>query len=116
MSQTALAIGNYIRQNGSSIELTNNSTGTITTVSTNQSTAFVVNYTIIRDTLYRTGTLLISSNNGSNPTYSDDYVENGDTGASLTVTQTGTTVTISYATNNSPAVNGTINYSINYLA
>ena len=116
VSQTALAIGNYIRQNGSSIELTNNSTGTITTVSTNQSTAFVVNYTIIRDTLYRTGTLLISSNNGSNPTYSDDYVENGDTGASLTVTQTGTTVTISYATNNSPAVNGTINYSINYLA
>jgi hypothetical protein len=57
VSQTALAVGNYIRQNGSSIVLRDDDTDTVTTVSTNQATAFALNYSIIRDTLYRTGTL-----------------------------------------------------------
>ena len=117
VSQTVLAVGNYIRQNGSSIELPPSSTGTVTTVFTNQATAFALNYTITRDTFYRTGTLLVSTNNsGSGLTYSDDYVENGDAGTSLTVTQIGSTVTVTYSTNSSPGVNGKINYSINYLA
>ena len=117
VSQTVLAVGNYIRQNGSSIELPPSSTGTVTTVFTNQSTAFALNYTITRNTFYRTGTLLVSTNNsGSGLTYSDDYVENGDAGTSLTVTQTGSTVTVTYSTTSSPGVNGKINYSINYLA
>jgi hypothetical protein len=117
VSQTSLAVGNYIRQNGSSIELVPNSTNTVVEVSIPQAVAFALNYTITRDTLYRTGTLLISTNNGgSGLTYSDDYVENGDSGTGLTVTQVGSTVTVTYTTNNSPPNNGTINYSINYLA
>ena len=117
ISQTALAVGNYIRQNGSSIELPPSSTNTVTTISTNQATAFTLNYTITRNTLYRTGTLLVSTNNsGSGLTVSDDYVQNGDTGTILTVTQVGSGVTITYSTTSSPGVNGKINYSINYLA
>ena len=112
-----LAMGTYIRQSGVSVELLPDDTGTVTTISTSQVTAFALNYTITRDTRYRTGTLLVSTNNsGSGLTYSDDYVENSDAGTSLTVTQIGSTVTVTYTTNNVPAVNGTINYSINYLA
>ena len=112
-----LAMGTYTRQSGLTTELVNNSTGTVITESTSQCLAFAMNYTIVRANYYRTGTLLVSSNTGSgNPTYSDDYVQNGDAGVTLTVTQAGSTVTVSYSTNNSPAVNGTINYSINYLA
>jgi len=112
-----LAMGTYTRQSGVSVELLPNDTGTVTTISTSQATAFALNYTITRDTLYKTGTLLVSTNNsGSGLTYSDDYVENSDAGTSLTVTQIGSTVTVTYTTNNVPAVNGTINYSINYLA
>ena len=110
-------MGTYTRQGGLSTELINNSTGTVVTESTSQGLAFAMNYTIVRANYYRTGTLLVSSNTGSgNPTYSDDYVQNGDAGVTLTVTQAGSTITVSYATNNSPAVNGIINYSINYLA
>ena len=112
-----LAMGTYTRQSGLSTELINNSTGTVTTVSTNQSVAFSINYAITRSNRYRTGTLLVSSNaSGSGLTFSDDFVQNGDTGTVLSVTQVGTTVTITYTTNNSPAVNGIINYSITYLA
>jgi len=112
-----LAMGTYTRQSGVSVELLPNDTGTVTTISTSQVTAFALNYTITRNTLYRTGTLLVSTNNsGSGLTYSDDYVENSDAGTSLTVTQIGSTVTVTYTTNNVPAVNGKINYSINYLA
>ena len=114
---TQLAMGTYTRKSGVSVELLPNDTGTVTTISTSQATAFALNYTITRDTLYKTGTLLVSTNNsGSGLTYSDDYVENSDAGTSLTVTQIGSTVTVTYTTNNVPAVNGTINYSINYLA
>jgi hypothetical protein len=119
VSQTSLALGNYIRQNGSSLELIAGASGaTVTTVSTNQAVAFELNYTITGINAsypYRTGTLLVSSNNGSgNPTWSDDYVQNADTDIILSVTQSGTTVTVSYSSSSSS--NNIINYSINYLA
>ena len=119
VSQTSIVLGNYVRENGSSIELiAGASNDTVATVSTNQVMAFELNYTIIGEygtTLYRTGTLLVSSNNGSGtPIWSDDYVQNADTGISLSVTQSGTTITVSYTSTN--GANGIINYSINYLA
>ena len=116
-SQIVTAMGTYIRQSGSQTELTNNNTNTVAEISTTQAKAFAINYTIVRATTYRTGTMLISSVNGTgNPIWSDDYVQNADTGTTLTVTQTGSIITVTYTTNNSPAVDGTINYSINYLA
>ena len=118
-SQIVSATGTYVRQSGSQTEIINNGSGTVATVSINQAIAFEVNYTIsgINTYPYRTGTLLVSSNNGSgNPIWSDDYVQNADTGVTLSVTQTGSTVTISYSSNGVLSANATINYSINYLA
>ena len=99
-----------------SFEIVNNTTATIFTVDTTQARAFSVNYTIIRNTGYQTGTLLVSSNGGSvDLNWSQDYVENETTGVVLSVSQTGTTVSIAYTSNNT-GFPGTINYSITYLA
>ena len=115
-SQIVLATGTYIRQSGSQTEIVNNDTNTVTTVSTDQTSAFAVNYTIARGTTHRTGSMLISSVNGTgNPVWSDDFVQNADTGVTLSVSQVGTIITITYSANNTLG-NGTINYSINYLA
>jgi len=115
-SQIVLATGTYTRQSGSQTEISNDDTNTVTTVSTNQTSAFAVNYTIARGTTHRTGTMLISSVNGTgDPIWSDDFVQNADTGVILSVTQVDTTITITYTAENTLG-NGTINYSINYLA
>jgi len=115
-SQIVLATGSYIRQSGSQTEIVNNNNGTVTTVSTGQTSAFEVNYTISRATTHRRGTMLISSINGTGtPVWSDDFVENATTGVALSASQVGTTITVTYTSDNSLG-NGTINYSINYLA
>jgi hypothetical protein len=115
-SQIVLATGTYVRQSGSQTEIANNDTNTVTTVSTGQTNVFAVNYTIVRNTAYRTGTMMISSVNGTgNPVWSDDFVQNADTGVTLSVTQVDTIITLTYASSNT-GVAGTINYSINYLA
>ena len=113
-SQISLATGTYVRQSGSQSELSNDDTGTVTQVSTIQATAFEINYKITRDTAYRVGTMAIAST-ASGPVFSDDYVENGTTGITLTASQTGTDLTVTY-TATTTGINGTINYSINYLA
>jgi len=111
-----LAMGTFTRQTGVQAALTNNVSGTVTTLNASVAQAFSINYTITRTTSYRSGTMTISSNNGSgNPVWTDDYVQNGDTGITLSATQTGTTITITYAANNS-GNNGVINYSVTYLA
>jgi len=109
-------MGTFTRQTGVQAALTNNVSGTVTTLNASVAQAFSINYTITRTTSYRSGTMTISSNNGSgNPVWTDDYVQNGDTGITLSATQTGTTITITYAANNS-GNNGVINYSVTYLA
>jgi hypothetical protein len=113
-SQIVLATGTYVRQSGSQTALTNNSTDTVTEVSTLQATAFEINYKITRNNLYRVGTLTIASEE-TGPSCSDDYVQNGDTGITLSVGQVDTTLSVTYSATNT-GVNGIINYSINYLA
>jgi Pectate lyase superfamily protein len=111
-----LAMGAYTRQSGIQAPLTNNVAVTVTTLNASVAQAFSINYTITRSTAYRTGTLVITANNGSgNPTWSDDYVQNGDTGITLSVTQSGTAITVTATADNSGG-NGFINYSTNYLA
>ena len=111
-----LAMGTYTRQSGIQDTLINNTTDTIVNVNTAEAVAFTVNYTITRGSVYRTGTLLVSSNNGSgNPVTSEDYVQNGDIGITLSASQAAATVSVNYTTNDL-GDNATINYSINYLA
>lgn len=111
-----LSMGTYTRESGAQTTLINNSSDTLVTVSTNQTVAFEVNYTITRGSAYRTGTVVVTSNNGSgNPTYFEDFAQNSDTGITLSFTQTGTDVSFDYSADNSGS-NGQIQYSINYLA
>jgi hypothetical protein len=83
--------------------------------------AFKLDYTIVRNNFYRTGTMtVVSAQDGTAGTgfsYCDDYVENGDTGVTLEAAHNGSAVTplvtISYTA--SGAGNGTIRYSIAHI-
>jgi hypothetical protein len=111
-----LTMGTYSRGSGKSSALTNNSSGIVDTISTTVALASMINYTITRGTAYRTGTIMIASNGASaNLTWNDEFVENSSTGVTLSVSQTGTDVNFNYTTSNT-GTNGTIRYSITYLA
>ena len=113
-----LQLGTYTRQSGGTATIVDNNTGTIFELDATQVQAFSVNYTIIRSYFYRTGTMIVASDIGdssSGVTWSDDYVDNNDTGITLSVNQTGDTVSLDYTSQNL-GTNATINYSITYLA
>jgi len=83
--------------------------------------AFKVDYTIVRNDYYRTGTMTVVSGRDGTPgtgfSYLDDYVENGDTGVTLEAEHNLSTVaplvTISYTAIG--AGDGTIRYSIAHI-
>ena len=110
-----LSQGTYNRLSGSKYTLINDSNGTIFTFSTNVARAFMIDYTIVRGTTYRTGTIMVASNNGSLPTFTDNNVENASTGITLNVSESGTSCFLDYSSTNTGS-NGTIYYSITYLA
>jgi hypothetical protein len=115
-----LAIGNYVRETGTVATLSNN-TGSATAIFTVNGVlvkAFCVNYTILRGTTYRTGTLTVATSAADSTgdlNYSDDYVENNQTGINLTVTEASDTVSVRYTSTNT-GTNATITYSITHLA
>ena len=107
-------LGTYRQLSGISDVISDNSGSNLAVVTNgvNNINAFKIDYTILRSTSYRTGTLTVVSGTGFS--YSDDYAENASTGVTLTATNNGGTVTISYTTS-STGVDGTINYSISTL-
>jgi hypothetical protein len=115
-----LQMGTYIRQSGASDTLINDTGSPTEIFSVNGTTtlAFSVNYTIIRGTAYRTGTLTVATS-GADSTgdlaYSDDYVENNQTGIDLTVSESTNTVSVNY-TSTDIGNNATIKYSVTNLA
>ena len=113
-----LAMGTYVRESGLTVELTNNvlTPTTAVTYSVNNTKAISINYTILRATEYRTGTIVITSNgSGSNLNYTNDYTENASTGITLTVTQTGSNVFLKYISTNT-GLPASLTYSITHLA
>ena len=113
-----LAMGTYVRQSGNVVTLINDTTDTIFTLDATDILAFSVNYTITRDFDFRTGTLLVTSDVGDSSgglVFTDDFVENNPTGVTLSVSQAGDTISVDYTTTET-GVNGTISYSIAYLA
>jgi hypothetical protein len=111
-------IGQYVRQTGTVVAVTNNSSGTVTTVNGAEVAAFSVNYTIVRGPAYRTGTLTVASSAADSTgdlTSVDDYVENNQTGITLSVSESLDTITVDYLVNNA-GQNATITYSVVYLA
>jgi hypothetical protein len=69
-------------------------------------------YTIVRDTGVRTGTLTVAN---TPPDYTDDYNENADCGVEFTVTQSVNQVSVNY-TSTSTGFDGFLTYSITHLA
>ena len=99
------------------VELLDNiaSPDTIFTVNLNTTKAFSVNYTIIRDTAYRTGTLTVAGGSVSgNISYNDSFVENATTGITITVDQVDSTIYVKY-TSTSTGTAGDMAYIINSL-
>jgi hypothetical protein len=83
--------------------------------------AFKVDYTILRNNFYRTGTMTIVSGQtgtaGTGFSYSDDYVDNGNIAVTMEATHNLSTsdplITVSYTAAGSG--NGTIRYSVSRL-
>jgi hypothetical protein len=112
----SLAQGTYTRLSGAQVLALNDESTSVVTLSTNVAKAFMINYTIIRNVSYRTGTIMIATDSGaSDLAFDDNFVENNSTGATLTVTQTGTDVTVECTTNDT-GQNAIIYYSVTYLA
>jgi hypothetical protein len=83
--------------------------------------AFKLDYTIVRNEFYRTGTMTVVSGRdgtaGTGFAYTDDYVENGDTGVTLeaehNLSAVTPLVTVKYTATG--AGDGTIRYSIAHI-
>jgi hypothetical protein len=113
-----LSMGTYTRESGQRDTLVDDDTGTVFDLNATRVRAFCVNYTIVRNFAYRTGTITVATDVGDSSlgiTSSDDYVENSDTGISLSVDQAGDTVSLLYTATNT-GTNATMAYSITYLA
>jgi hypothetical protein len=111
--------GSYIRETGTQVTLVAGSTNA--TVFTKDSTyikALKMDYTIVRESSVRTGTMTIANDAddsaGDGLSYSDDYVQNSDPDVTLNVTDSGSTMTVLY-TASSTRGNGIIYYSLTHL-
>jgi hypothetical protein len=110
-------MGSYVRASGLTVGLTNNvlaPTNAIT-YSLGGVVALSINYTIVRGSAYRTGIINITATGSGTLNYTDDYTENANTGITLTVTQTGSTVFVKYISTNT-GIGATLTYSITHLA
>ena len=119
-TSTQLQIGRYSRETGRTFVLANNqSNQTVFTVNSANIKAFRLDYTIIRDTGIRTGTMMVAAQDTGDSSqtlsYVEDYTENSDTGVTLSVVESAGTVTVRYTTTNT-GLSGILTYSIAHLA
>ena len=117
--RTQFSFGDYIVNAGTSVTLANNATTeTVFTIDADAIPAFEVKYMIRRGVFTRTGTFIVvgsTDGTGGTLTTSDaDAVQNGSTGVTFTVTESASTITFAYSSNNT-GVTGTLYYSISYF-
>jgi hypothetical protein len=111
-----ISLGTQVLEYGVTSTLVDNDTGPVFTIVANKGKAFTIKYTITRGNAYRTGDLTIISEGGANPlTFTDEYVENTSTGITLSVTQTGTNIIVSYISTNT-GTNATFYHANNFLS
>ena len=111
----SIALGTYNRASGQQATLINNSSGTIFTIGSYVAKTFMVDYSIIRNNTYQTGTVMVASAAGANALqFTDTNVQNASTGITLTVTQSDNQISLNYSATNT-GINGTISYSIRAL-
>jgi hypothetical protein len=112
-----LAMGPYVRESGLTATLNNNVTSPTAAFSYSQLDTWSLNidYTISRDTAYRTGRITVVLYDGAGAlTYTDDFSENTSTGITLTVSQTSNEIFVNYVSTNT-GDSGSITYSINHI-
>ena len=120
-SAVRLQLGTYTRTTGVSETLNDGSVdATLFTISSASTKAFKMDYTIIRDTAVRTGTMTVVCNAEDSLgdfSYSDDYQENVTTDVTLTPSESalGGTITVAY-TASATGADATIYYSLTNLA
>jgi hypothetical protein len=109
---TLIQLGRYTRNSGRTFNLADNqSVQPVFQISTTLTRAFTMNYTIVRATAVRHGTLTVTAQSYFN----DEYTENFDTGVTLSVSTVDTVVTVSYSTT-SVGQAAVLTYSIFNLA
>lgn len=117
---TQIQLGRYARLNGLTQVLVNNTalSTVIATVNSDDIKAFSIDYTIVRDAAVRHGRMVVvpgPDDSSSQIQYSDDYVENSDTGITLVAVEIGNDITLEYTSTNTGS-NGTLTYSLTHLA
>lgn len=114
-----IEFGTYTREVGQSATLVNNSANqAVTTVNSTLVRAFQINYTIVRSTTTRTGTLTVvpsTDGTGVDLAVNDAGIQNASTGVTFNISETGSVVSIKASTTNT-GVAATLNYSITHLA
>lgn len=117
---TLIQLGRYTRNSGRTFTLADNqSVQPIFQISATLTRAFTMNYTIVRGTAVRHGTLIVtaqvSDDSSLTLSYNDDYTENTVTGVVLAVAQAGAVITVNYSTT-SIGLAADLTYSIFNLA
>jgi hypothetical protein len=114
---TQIQVGHYARENGRIFTLADNqSNQTIFTTDTSNIKAYEMTYTIIRNTVVRFGTLVVTAGSVSPAvSYADEYTEDASSGITLSVTRLGNVVSVLYSST-STGLSGTITYSLARLA
>jgi hypothetical protein len=118
-SAAQIQMGSFVRETGTQATLSAGATtSTLFTVSSAQIKAFQMDYTIVRETSVRTGTMTIvndaDDSAGDGFSYTDDYVQNSDTDVTLLVTDVGSTISVLYTSSSTRAA-GKIYYSLTHL-
>jgi hypothetical protein len=115
-----LSLGNYVRFSGLRSTLVNNTSSPTVIFAINATLirAFAFDYTVVRGTTTRTGTVTVvasTDGTGVNLNYSDSGLQNSATGVAFTATETGSSVSIRYTTTNTGSA-ATLTYSTTKLA
>jgi hypothetical protein len=119
-SAAQIQLGSSITETGTQTVLVADSSNfPLFTKNSNKFTAFSMNYTIVRETSVRTGTMIVvndaDDSAGDGLSYTDDYVENSDPDVILDVTDVGSTITVQYTTSAGRG-NGDIYYTITHFS
>ena len=112
-----LQLGRYGRENGKTFPIYDGQTNQqIFQINALDVPAFKMDYTIVRDTYLRTGTLtVVRASATTGLQYTDDYSENISTGVTLRASQSTNTITVSY-TSTAVSLTGTLIYSTSQIA
>ena len=116
---SGIQLGTFYQDRGRSYTLLDNTADQLVyTANAITDRAFEMRYSVYRDDTYRQGTLQVVAGPSDDPspdcTFSEDYVENDDTGITVSVTQVSSIIYVRFTTTNT-GVNASLKYTISYL-